>query len=98
VSIVTNNYKERYPWLYLSLSCAISSSVAFCLFKCKKCIIDLRGELSIELLDQSTGRNLVAGGIPRSKVDSCRGIANFIADMKAQLAMQGGVEAVSRRG
>ncbi|RJX74892.1 DUF1652 domain-containing protein [Pseudomonas sp. LS-2] len=63
-----------------------------------KCVIDSRGELSVELLDQSTGRNLIAGGIPRSHFDSCRGIANFVAEMKAQLATQGGGEAVSRRG
>lgn len=63
-----------------------------------KCVIDSRGELSIELLDQSTGRNLLAGGIPRSQFDSCRGIANFVAEMKAQLAIQSAGELVSRRG
>jgi hypothetical protein len=63
-----------------------------------KCIIDSRGELSVELLDPPTGRNLVASGIHRSQFDSCRGIANFVAEIKTQLAMQGGVEAVSRRG
>lgn len=63
-----------------------------------KCIIDSRGDLSVELLDQSTGRNLVAVGTPRSQFDSCRGIANFVAEMKTQLAMQDGVEAGSRRG
>ncbi|WP_409522021.1 MULTISPECIES: DUF1652 domain-containing protein [unclassified Pseudomonas] len=57
-----------------------------------KCIIDSRGELSVELLDQSPGWNLVAGGIPRSQFKSCPGIVNFVAEMKAQLAMQGGVE------
>jgi hypothetical protein len=63
-----------------------------------KCIIDSRGDLSVELLDQSTGQNLVAGEIPRSQFDSCRRIATFVAEMKAQLAMQSGVKAVSRRG
>jgi hypothetical protein len=63
-----------------------------------KCIIDSRGEFSVELLDQATGRNLVPGGIPRSQFDSCRGIANFVAEMKAQLAAQGGGEMISRRG
>ena len=63
-----------------------------------KCIIDSRGDLSVELLDQSTGQNLVAGGIPRSQFDSCRGIANFVAEMKAQLAIQGAGDLVSRRG
>lgn len=62
-----------------------------------KCIIDPRGELSVELLDQSTGRNLVADGIPRSQFDSCRGIANFVAEMKAQLAIKWAHELVSRR-
>jgi hypothetical protein len=50
-----------------------------------RCNIDSLGEVSIELIDPSTGSNLAASGIPKSRLDTCRGIASFVAEMKAQL-------------
>ncbi len=56
--------------------------------KCR-CTIDSLGELSIQLIHPSTGFNFAASGIPKQRLDTCRGIATFLAEMKTQLAMGG---------
>jgi hypothetical protein len=55
-----------------------------------KCSIDSRGDISIELLDRSTGSNMAARGIPRSRFESCREISSFVAQMRAQLSFGNG--------
>jgi len=51
-----------------------------------RCSIDARGEVSIELVDPAPGRNLVAGGIPISELNTSRAIGNLIAELKNRIA------------
>ena len=55
-----------------------------------KCSIDSQGEISIELFDRSTGLNMAARGIPRSRFESSRELSSFVAQMRAQLAFGNG--------
>ena len=50
-----------------------------------RCSIDERGFLSIALVDPASGRNLVAGGILVSELNTSRAIANFIAELKTKV-------------
>lgn len=61
-----------------------------------KCSIDSRGEVSIELLDRSTGFNVAARGIPRSRFESSRELSSFVAQMRAQLSFANAGEAPAK--
>jgi hypothetical protein len=41
--------------------------------------------VSIELVDPASGKNLVAGGIPIAQLDTSRAIGSLIAELKSQL-------------
>jgi len=51
-----------------------------------RCSIDDKQQLSIELVEPASGKNLVAGGIPLSQLNTSRAIANLIAQLKSELA------------
>jgi hypothetical protein len=50
-----------------------------------RCSIDEMKNVSIELVDPASGKNLVAGGIPIAQLDTSRAIASLIAELKSQL-------------
>lgn len=50
-----------------------------------RCSTTAQGILSIELIDPTTGQNLVASGLPIAGLNSSRAIANLIADLKSKL-------------
>lgn len=50
-----------------------------------RCSMDEMKNVSIELVDPASGKNLVAGGIPIAQLDTSRAIGNLIAELKSQL-------------
>ncbi|SEI43598.1 DUF1652 domain-containing protein [Pseudomonas sp. NFR16] len=51
-----------------------------------RCTCDVNGDLTIELLDESSGTNLVIGGIPIASLQTSRDIANLIAQLRSEIA------------
>lgn len=53
--------------------------------KCR-CTADANGDLTIELMDEYAGTNLVTGGIPIASLQTSRDIANLIAQLRYEIA------------
>jgi len=53
--------------------------------KCR-CTADANGDLTIELMDEYAGTNLVTGGIPIASLQTSRDIANLIAQLRSEIA------------
>lgn len=56
--------------------------------KCR-CTVDANGDLTIELMDESAGTNLVTGGIPVTGLQTSRDIANLVGQLRAEIASSG---------
>lgn len=50
-----------------------------------RCTVDDKKELSIELVDPTTGNNYSVGGIALAQLGSSRAISNLIAQLKADM-------------
>ncbi len=51
-----------------------------------RCTVDHNGDLTIELMDESAGTNLVIGGIPVTSLQTSRDIANLVGQLRAEIA------------
>jgi len=51
-----------------------------------RCSIDEMNNVSIELVDSASGRNLAVGGLPIAQLNTSRAIANLIAELKGKIA------------
>ncbi|MFJ5300923.1 DUF1652 domain-containing protein [Pseudomonas sp. NPDC088368] len=56
--------------------------------KCR-CTMDTNGDLTIELMDESAGTNLVTGGISVTGLQTSRDIANLVGKLRAEIASSG---------
>lgn len=51
-----------------------------------KCMCNSSDELTIELVDPSTGANMIVGGISVASLSTSRAIAELIAELRMELA------------